>query len=89
MTKFGLKSANKKSVAETLDEITKFCGEAGTEFLNDDFYKVLVTLADDKDKSVMKGSLDLFAIDFHKIGEAVWDKITKAKATEKAKGLFE
>lgn len=88
MSKFGLASQNKKSVAETLDELTKYVTANGTELLNEAFYKQLIVLADSPDRGVREGSLAVFSEDYKMIGDGVWQKIG-SKVSEKAKGLFE
>jgi hypothetical protein len=88
MVKYGLASQNKKSVAETLDEINKYVNENGTEILNEEFYKTLIKLVDSSDKGVRENSLTVFSADYKNIGDGVWTKIG-SKVSEKAKGLFE
>jgi cytoskeleton-associated protein 5 len=85
--KFGTNSKNLKSVAESLDEISTFVAKNGVECLTEKDLKHFAKLADNNDKGVREGALQVLGEVYKILDEDIWRLI--GQVTVKAKGLLD
>jgi cytoskeleton-associated protein 5 len=83
----GLKNKNLKSVAECLDEMADYIQKHGVDHLMKKDYKLLIDLADNKDKGVRETSLKVFGEAYTVLGEKIWTFLKDIPL--KVKGLLE
>ena len=85
--KFGTTSKNLKSVAESLEEIADFVGKNGVECLTEKDCKHFAKLADNGDKGVREGALQVLGEVYKVLDEDIWRLV--GTVTVKVKGLLE
>lgn len=83
----GVKNKNLKSVAECLDEMADYIVNNGVDHILKKDYKLLIDMADNKDKYVRENSLKVFAEIYTVLGEKIWTYLKDIPL--KVKGLLE